>query len=100
MSNQPGQNVMVKGAVAAMLGLLGAWLLSLQPANGEAVAAARANILVEQPSGMLKAGMAKTVMTPPVGTQLSGYEVRSSSLAPEAGKALVDAAIELVGQLK
>ena len=29
-----------------------------------------------------------------------GYEVRSSSLAPEAGKALVDAAIELVGGLR
>ena len=29
-----------------------------------------------------------------------GYEVRSSSLAPQAGKALVDAAIELVGSLK
>ena len=29
-----------------------------------------------------------------------GYEVRSSSLAPEAGKALVDAAIELVGSLR
>jgi hypothetical protein len=29
-----------------------------------------------------------------------GYEVRSSSLAPQAGKALVDAAIELVDRLK
>ena len=29
-----------------------------------------------------------------------GYEVRSSSLAPQAGQALVDAAIELVHRLK
>jgi len=29
-----------------------------------------------------------------------GYEVRSSSLAPDAGKALVDAAIELVEKVR
>ncbi len=36
----------------------------------------------------------------PKAYQEGGYEVRSSSLAPEAGKALVDAAIGLVDDLR
>ncbi|MHC4398695.1 MAG: neutral/alkaline non-lysosomal ceramidase N-terminal domain-containing protein, partial [Planctomycetota bacterium] len=77
MTNMPDHNLMVKGVVAAMLGLLGAWLLSPQPANGQDKAAAGANTVDEQSRGTLKAGMAKTVITPPVGTQLSGYSGRT-----------------------
>lgn len=76
MSNKPDHNSMVRGVVAVMLGLLGAWLLSPEPANGQDTASAGANAVEEQP-GTLRAGMAKTVITPPVGTQLSGYGGRT-----------------------
>ena len=77
MNNMPDSNLMVKGVVVAMLGLVGAWVSSSQPARGQDTASASANAAEEQPRGTLKAGMAKTVITPPVGTQLSGYGGRT-----------------------
>ncbi|MBL7044237.1 MAG: neutral/alkaline non-lysosomal ceramidase N-terminal domain-containing protein [Pirellulaceae bacterium] len=77
MTNMPDHNLMVKGVVAAMLGLINAWLLPPQTANAQDTAAAGANAIEEQPKRTLKAGMAKTVITPPVGTQLSGYSGRT-----------------------
>ena len=76
MNNKPVCNMMINGVVAAMLSLLGASLLSHQPAIGQETIA-DANDADRDTTKTLKAGMAKTVITPPVGTQLSGYGGRT-----------------------
>jgi hypothetical protein len=78
MCNKPDHRVMVTGVVAAMLGSFSACLCSSpQRANGQDATAAGASIVEEDLTGTLKAGMAKTIITPPVGTQLSGYSGRT-----------------------
>lgn len=77
MTSMPDSNLMVKGVVLVILGLVSAWVSSSQPVRGQDTASASANAAEEQPRGTLKAGMAKTVITPPVGTQLSGYSGRT-----------------------
>ena len=77
MANMPDSNLMVKVVVVAILGLVGTWASSPQSARGQDTASTSANAAEEQPRGTLKAGMAKTVITPPVGTQLSGYGGRT-----------------------
>ena len=77
MTNMPDSNLMVKGVVLVILGLVSAWVSSSQPVRGQDTASTSANAAEEQPRGTLKAGMAKTVVTPPVGTQLSGYSGRT-----------------------
>lgn len=77
MNNKPYQNMVIKGLAAALLALLGAWLWSPQPAHGQEEIAAGANNVEKDTTANLKAGMAKTVITPPVGTPLSGYGGRT-----------------------
>jgi len=79
MSDKLDRSMTIKGIGAVMLALLGPWLLADRPANGQDMVAATAgaDTVEEDTRGTLKAGMAKIVITPPVGTQLSGYGGRT-----------------------
>ena len=76
MNNKPVCNMMINGVVAAMLSLLGA-VAVVSPTGNCQETIADANDADRDTTKTLKAGMAKTVITPPVGTQLSGYGGRT-----------------------
>jgi len=79
MSDKLDRSMTIKGIGVATLGLLGAWLFADRPANGQntVAATAGADTVEKDTGGTLKAGMAKIVITPPVGTKLSGYGGRT-----------------------
>jgi hypothetical protein len=76
MSDKSDSNVMINRVMVAILVLLGTCPLSPPWVNGQEAAVAGANVEEDSPKA-LRAGMAKTVITPPVGTPLSGYGGRT-----------------------